>query len=253
MTVQFETPSAFLARDEFDQTAGALTGKTLPSAGTWAAGTGSDTDDFSVETTGKTAQRTAVSDTGGSGTGPSFNDYGTTGRYMLAHTTTYTAIAVQVDAKASIAAGAFNALHSMVTARYVDQNNWLQAGIGAHVSPLPEVLVSPGLLVVRKRVAGTVSWLHHGGEIGTQMRANTWYRMRLQVDARGRWFFWYGVASSPLLQLIAQGYDADLATGGALASGRIGFYDTATLGAATTRNYDNFLAFAPTPDAAIFA
>jgi hypothetical protein len=35
---QSDTPTSFTARDEFNQTAGALAGKTVPSGGTWAAG-----------------------------------------------------------------------------------------------------------------------------------------------------------------------------------------------------------------------
>lgn len=79
-------------------------------------------------------------------------------------------------------------------------------------------------------------------------------RLRLQVDAAGRWAIWAFPASgynpgSP----IAVGHDSDLPTGGALASGRVDTYDHYVSATALTRTYDNFLAFAPTVDAAIFS
>jgi hypothetical protein len=53
--------SSFSARDEFNQTAGALTGKTAPVGGTWTGG--GDTDDFTLDTANHYATRAVVSDT----------------------------------------------------------------------------------------------------------------------------------------------------------------------------------------------
>jgi hypothetical protein len=62
---QTPAPTAFLARDEFDQSAGALTGKTAPVGGNWL-GSG-DTDDLNVNATDHNAFRVTVSDTANTG------------------------------------------------------------------------------------------------------------------------------------------------------------------------------------------
>jgi hypothetical protein len=49
------------------------------------------------------------------------------------------------------------------------------------------------------------------------------------------------------------GQASELATGGTLASGRVGIFDAQALSTANTRQYDNFLVQTPTTDAAIFA
>jgi hypothetical protein len=59
-TQQIETPTSLSARDEFNQTAGALGGKTAPVGGVWLITTpGSG---LTVETAGHTVQRTATGD-----------------------------------------------------------------------------------------------------------------------------------------------------------------------------------------------
>lgn len=100
----------FTARDEFNQTAGALAGKSAPIGGTYV-GAG-DPDDFTVETTGKTAQRTAVSDP-------------THGR-LITLNTNMTMTAVQVDFLADNMP-ASQSVGQGVIARYVDASNYVYA------------------------------------------------------------------------------------------------------------------------------
>lgn len=65
---QVATPTAFIARDEFDQASGNLTGKTAPVGGTWA-GAGDASPDWAVDTlSGKTqARRFVTSDSANTG------------------------------------------------------------------------------------------------------------------------------------------------------------------------------------------
>jgi hypothetical protein len=55
---------AYSARDEFNQSAGAATGKVAVTGGTYVALSGSDTTDFTINSALRVLQRTAVSDTG---------------------------------------------------------------------------------------------------------------------------------------------------------------------------------------------
>jgi hypothetical protein len=198
------------ARDEFDQTAGALATKVLPVGGTWA-GAGSATD-LAVEATGHTATRTASADS-------TTDD--TLGRYALAGTATFTDCIVQVDQKYTLAS-AYNGWTVLgPLARYTDTNNWVQAlfydfGLGAN----------PGFVIrVRKRVGGT-------GPAGARLRDRLAAQQGLLHAAAVR------LVVGPLVRLalpqgsetgspVIQGYDADIATGGALASGKVGIYDFA--------------------------
>jgi hypothetical protein len=231
VTMRFETPTSFLCRDEFNQVVSGgsdpLTGLTAPVGGVWI-GAG-DTDDFVVEDTGHTAQRTAVSDT----------DY----RFAISGVAGFTSQAVQVDFMTSTR---LNLNPEMgVIARWTDINNFFGArvrGDGTINFPLQ--------LVVTTVVAGVASAL--APALTIQGTSNNWYTLRALVDAAGRWRVWYGprdAIGSP----IAQGMDSALATGGALASGKPGFRDANFGSGAMTRNFDNFFAFAHTPDAACFA
>jgi hypothetical protein len=231
---QYEASTALSAHDEFDQTAGALTGKTIPAGGTWA-GAG-DADDFQVETTGKTAQRTAVSDAGGTAL--------VNGRVALAGVATYTNIYVQVSGtytNAGTAAPVWG-----VFARYTDSSNWLTAQLFLGSSS--------SSLLIAQRVAGVDTTLHTltSSQLALHPPGAT-RTMRMLVDDQGRVFVWLWDVDGTPGQPVAVGYSAALATGGALATGRIGFVDYYLSATACTRNYDNFAAAVPTKDAAVFA
>ena len=244
LTLPIETPTTFSARDEFDQSAGALTGKTAPAGGVWV-GAG-DADDFSVETTGKTAQRTAVSDADAN-----------TGRYAVSGVSAFAAQVVQVDHKRGTVAGpSAEILTSGVLARYTDTSNYLLAAVEVTNTASAEATY----MVVKKRVTGTVTELARvplDGETrsttsGQRWWTSTFHTLTAMVDAAGRYWVWWGTTGGPLT-LIVTGQDSALATGGALASGKPGVYDAKQGSAAVTRNYDNFLSYAPTADAVIFS
>jgi len=234
--ISFETSTTFSARDEFDQTAGALTGKTAPIGGTWA-GAG-DADDFQVGS--GTASRTAVSDADVN-----------TGRYAISGVAGFAAQIVQVDVKRNATFAVGSELYSGALARYTDTNNWLMAHVDTNSGGGADVR-----LTVRKRVAGTVGTLQTVVLARSQQLTywvNSFFTVRLMVDARGSWLVWCGPQGSQLVAPTATGTDSDLATGGVLASGKPGIYDAKLGSEAVTRNYDNFFAFVPAANAACFA
>ena len=219
------------ARDEFNQTAGTLTGKTAPVGGVWV-GAG-DADDFSVETTGMTAVRTAVSDS-------TINHVD--GGRLVTLNTNMTNMAVQVDFKASVIPPA-QGLQQGVLARYVDATNF-----AALITNRTASVSTVGLYQV---IAGTPTIIAQTGPL--QVAADTWYTICVWIDAAGRYVGWWypkgGAPGAPVLS----GQDAVFATGGALATGDAGFMDWYSQAAANTRNFDNFTAWVPTPDAVMYA
>lgn len=225
--LKVDAPTAYSARDEFNQTAGALTGKTLPVGGTWV-GAG-DADDFQVSGSG-TITRTAVSDAA------------STGRYVTASTPTLTNTLVSVDATMGTGLGPASA----VLARYTDANNWVMASASN----------ASTVLTISKRVAGTITTLASGTILSRFLAlvvAGTPIVLTLLVDAGGRCFAWVSERGETLGTPIVIVQDSALATGGALASGKPGIYDIQATAVANTRTYDNFTASAPPPDAAVFA
>lgn len=233
MTVRFESPSAFLVRDEFEQTAGALTGKTLPSGQTWGSALG-DTDDFQVSGSGLLTRNTT-------GDTPSFGIGG--GRAVAAGTTSYAAVGVQVDFMRDNVSAAGQMGQGLML-RWVDANNYLAVFIDTKAALQ---------LWVYKYVAGVATPLVPGVTFA-ENSANTWRTLRVLADPSGRLHIWTFVkvgsyAPTPLRHL----QDPVLATGGALASGKVGILDSHDSTGATTRTYNDFFAFAHVPDAALFA
>ncbi len=223
--------TAFSARDSFDQSSGTLTGKVLSTGGTWT-GAG-DADDYSIDTATHTAQRTAVSDSS------IYN-----GRFAIAGATTFTNVTVQADVKfsARVSDGYFGIL-----ARYVDTSNWFLFALNPQSS-------TAGWIWTIARVAGATYYASGASGGALYGLTNTYYRLRLQVNADGTFKIWVGFADYPLpSEPYFQYQDSSLATGGALASGKVGIYDAQTNATANTRTYNNFLVTTPTPDAAIFA
>jgi len=190
--------SAFTARDEFNQTAGTVTGKTAAVGGVYTGGGG--TADWNMDATNHWVTRTTV-------TGDASLE---AGRYILSAATASAAQVVQADVYLDAATE-----YAGVIGRYTDTNNWFRALIGMVNN------VTPGM-VIGKRVTGTVSNVVNGA-FGTHSLA-AWYTVRLRIDANGQWFVWVfrqgGAAGSP----VAAGQDSALATAGALATGKVGFY-----------------------------
>lgn len=198
---------------------------TPAAAETWASA--GDADDFTIEATGHTARRTAVSDANLD-----------TGRYATAGSQNYAATGVQVDCPQNTT-GATSRVGAL--ARFVDTNNWLFAGLEQ----------TPGAIKVYKRVAGTVTLLA-SIPWATTVATGPTLTVRLVVTAGGTFFVWAFPRGSTPGSPILVGYDAVLQTGGALDDGKVGFYDAQTTAGAATRDYDNFAAFIPATDAAIF-
>lgn len=228
--VRYQSPSSFSARSEFDTESGAITGDALPIGGTWTAL--GDADDYSVAA--GVATRTAISDT-------------SPGRIVYAGTPTLTTTTVRVDSKSSVLPSSF--VRMGVAARVVDVNNFVAAWWDASGS-LVSGAAGTGALLVAKIVAGSATNLLL---TRVPVLADTYYATILQVDAAGRWYVWRTAQGATVGDPVASGQDSALATGGTLASGKVGVYDYWPNATASTRTYDNFAVWAPTPDAAIFA
>lgn len=221
--------SSYLGFDPFDQIAGALAGKPASVGGLWA-GAG-DVDDYQVEAVSHTLRRTAV------------GDVLNTPRYAFLPTN-YTDIAAAVDLSTSNPEAAEERFG--VLARYVDANNW----IAAYLSLVKTSGIRAYWKVsVRKRVAGAFTIL---GSSSTYVAESNFGvtvsgTPELVVTSFGLWQLrWNGV-------LYGMGIDTDLATGGALQTGKVGLFDEYTSAAANTRIYDNFRAWAPAVDQAVYA
>lgn len=229
-SVVYEDPTTFSARDDFDTgTAGVLAGRVAPVGGTWA-GAGSGTD-FSWDPAFKWAYRQTNSEA---------SDL--SGRYETLGTTNYTNILVQAGLRASAGYGS-NCQHGLI-ARYVDTNNWLMAGLNSSAG------ADTVSVFVRKRVAGTVTSLYQQQLYGFDM-VSGYVSIRVLADTSGRWFLWVYVGNNAPSAPAAYGYDATLATGGALATGKVGMYDVNASSKAFTRYIAGFMAAVPADPAAI--
>jgi hypothetical protein len=223
-SVQVETPTTFSARDEFTSGGGSpLNAKVMSTGGSWAT-SGGDADDFDVLAGADVARRLAVSDGAFIGTSQ-------IARLALGGVTTYTNIVVQVDMSTNLTS---TSSIGSVVARYVDTNNFVYMTI-LHGAPSVQQV-----LTLRKRVAGAEE--EPVTVFLPALATDAMRRYQLMVLANGRLHLWAfdpnGLPGVPL----ASWYDPVFATGGALATGRIGFGDTYTSAA-----------WVPTPDAALFA
>lgn len=227
----YQSISTFSARDEFDQTAGALTGKTAAVGGAW--GGAGDADDFAVNATTKTAERSAAGDT-------------TLGRYVVT-TANLTNTIVQTNFSVAPINSALSASIGWgVLARYTNTSNTVVAKVENALGS-----VSGWRLIVLKYVGGVASELLTLAI--SPLSPNTTYTLRYQVDAGGRWAVWLfptaAVAGSPTWS----GQDDAMRTGGTLASGVTGIYHINTSATNVTVSFDNYAAGVPTNDAAVYA
>jgi hypothetical protein len=224
------TPTAFSARDEFDQAAGALTGKVAPVGGTWAVVTGSDADDFSVTGSGGQARRTAVSD-------------GALPRMCYPNGITPGAVAVAADVRMSVVPSAVPGdpdemgIFARSSSAAVTTNlRFYLEGEAVYPYLRPIVVLASGGSVVFTSIADVKS-----------LAPGEWYRLALVVDAGGRWAAYVDGA------LVLAGQDPLLAAAGSMATGRVGLHDRAVAAQAVTREYDNFAVWTPAADAGLFA
>lgn len=214
----------FSARSEFLTEAGAITGDSAAVGGVWA-GAG-DVTDFTVAS--GIATRAEVSDADN-----------LTGRYAISGVAALTAQVSQIDVKTT---NIPTLLTMSALARYTDINNWARA----------EVL-DTGQVRVLKRVAGTATLLAAVYSTGTfALALDTWFTLSFHIDAVGRYYVWFYRQGSTSATPLISYHDPDFATGGALASGKPGFYDANPSVTVCTRSYDNFAAWVPTADAVIY-
>lgn len=217
--------SSFVARDEFNQAAGNLGGKALPLGGNWT--TSGAAGDFAVETAGHTLQRATVSDA--------------SGRQALV-TGALSKVAARVDLKASVVDTSV-VVDFRLLLRYVDPSNYVivRALISGNTAQVD----------VEKYVAGAASTIV--GTFTSPVLAGNWYTLDAFADTDGTVAVSFVRTGAESAEWDAQGYDAALATGGALASGQVGIWEQHADSTAVTRNYDNFGVWVPTGDAVLFA
>lgn len=231
----------YSARDEFNQTSGSLTGKTASSGGVWA-GAG-DADDFEVFSASRGVRRTALSD--------ALN----TGRYAISGVAAFATQVATVDVTPNYDLQVGPNQKLGVMARYVDVNNWLIAAMTSPAVGFGTGNTLPVELNVWKRVAGTITRLNQVLLSPWEAYAGFTVTLRLFVDTAGSYVVWAYQAGATGAVPILSGQDSSLATGGALATGKPGFYDEYPFAAGTDdiRRYDSFAAWAPDPDAVMFA
>lgn len=221
-----------LAYDDFGTSTGNLAGppgRNAPRGGTWQAAGSSG--DFTGYGGGPAIVRSTTNDTAPAGSGPE-----ALGRFDWLSSGPYTDQFAQVDIGY---AGSFGQ-HSGVLVRFNNTSTtggqWFRASLSLGVT---------GFLVVEKCVNGTVTQMAHTVDVA--LTAGQAYSLRLQVDASGNWAAWFwqtGTPSPPAPYL--RGQDSDLATGGPLASGKVGIWDLNATATTSDRIYDTFLAQALT-------
>jgi len=228
--VQSNQATQLLAYDDYNQSAGNLDApKALPLGGNWAEANRTGASGFQINEAAHVAQRTALSDA-------DLNS----GCYALAGATNYTTVQVNLAKLTATEYSDNEKYRGGLLLRYVDINNWLFVGWQGKREGL---LIAPRFLVVQ-RVAGTISTLESlsmaahfnaispvGGGIGLSAIAAS--------DGS-----WAATMTADGAQTEVDGQAAVLATGGALASGRVGIYDAWTGSTANTRQFDGFSLFA---------
>lgn len=201
------------ARDSFSQTSGNLNAKTADRGGAWS--TAGATTDFTIDTTNGRAQRTATSDAS--------QRFGVVGSNV---TSCYAAV--------DIISSVFTTYYWQGLAlRYVDTSNWIAAAL--------YYFNSENRLIVVQSVAGVTTTLLEE-TIAAQAPGGS-KRIAATVDPNGRVEVLFDGATYSVVCTAA-------ATGGALASGKVGIVDYHPSATATTRQWDNFVGTSITTDVA---
>jgi hypothetical protein len=244
---QAGTATSVLARDDFVQAAGNLTGKTAPVGGNWV-GAGDAAPDWTV---GTLVFSGADAHAAGRQVSSGATDTANTGRWC---TLDINQAGVYVSADLLIRSSTGSLLAGTVAqtgliARYADTNNWL----GFFVV-IPDPATASPYLALIKRVAGTLTTIATQGLGFGGSGLNIPLTFALSVDSTGKMFAYAGIVSAPLTLLLSA-QDTALATAGALASGDVGIYSEVSaypLGS-MTHLADNLQASPITSDAAMFA
>jgi hypothetical protein len=218
-----------VGRDEFTGTTagGTLNGRVAPAGGTWA--TSGSTTDFSFADGPGTGVET-LSRATGSDASP---------RFAILGSTTYT----NTEAGVSYARASSALIVPAVILRWTDSSNYLAVRHWFATS-------YDSVVEVIKVVAGTPTTIAStpvptGSETGFD---TTWVALRAVVFASGVGAAWLAYPTGGVFATVNFS-DTVLATGGTLASGKVGFQDYFPGGfGAVTRNYDNFYAATPAPE-----
>lgn len=225
------------ARDEFNQSSGNLDApKAAPIGGNWAEAGRTGAAGFQIDSISHILKRTQIGDadeTGG-------------GTYALSGVAAFTSQVVKVDIQVDRIPGSGGVGQiSSVLARYIDTNNFWR------FSYVPSNVGHPQIRV-EKKVAGVLTLLKSINMDGWQ--GSQYYTLQIFAGKTGVWAAYVFLSGGSPGDAIAIGMDSDLATGGALASGKPGVYDGYADAVVTgTRRYDNFAAWVPTLDAAVYA
>ena len=206
-----------------------LQGRVANIGGTWAVASGSSTDDFRQQD--GVAHRDVI------------DAAGSLGRMMLLPTAR-TDIVAQVDFRHSTAEGTVN---SMVVARGSSIGNHVEFGL---------LGLNKNLLTWQAFVGGTTSeFVVAMGQVAydtSPLTPDEWFTVRLAIDRSGNVRVWGGPRGIPFGAPLMTGYASVCATGGALASGKVGILDKYRGVNPQERDYDNFIAWVPESDAVIF-
>ncbi len=225
-------PASLTARDEFDQAAGALNGKTMAKGGTWTRA--GDTTDYAVNATDHVLERTAVSDTGGAIADVS-------GCFALAGATVFTDVAARVDFKTSSVDRGLSLSQGLVL-RYGSTTDTVLLAV------IPDWNSRSAIRLFTWNGIGVGVGLIGGDFDLPPLAADTWYSLAVVLRADGRYAVW--LAGRGLLEHtlpVLHGASQDLSPTSAYSSGRVGIYDCMTAPDATTRSYENFAAWVPAP------
>ena len=184
-------PTSVLREDSFNQTAGALNGKSASTGGAWVT-SGAGLEDFQVDATNHRLKRTESSK-----------------RVALLPS----AISGATAGRLTVGPFVSSRLGGLYF-RYVDANNY------------GELLAGNNQVLLYKVIAGTTFLLRQVVGVPTSAALDIGFL----VSPTGYWAIYIQTTvEAPFLTPLATGYDPVFATGGTLASGQVGIYDAAGL------------------------
>lgn len=232
------TPSSLDGLDRFNHSTGNLAGKTSEIGGGWA-GAG-DGGDFTVNTSSQ-AQRTTLADASN------------VPRYETLGANEYTGIFAKAAVRSTNPLEE-NAQFGLLL-RYVNTNNWLRLVlVKAGVSGSGGHQINNWFAYFQKRVAGTVSSFYGPNGFSSALGPNDGYSAIVSAE-KNTTIDWVTLEALILAdgtfavgaegETYLTGVDSDLATGGALAEGKIGLVDEKTGSSSETRYFDDFTAWVP--------
>lgn len=216
------SPGVITGHDEFSGASGTLNSRTAAAGGAWAT-SGAATDFTEAADPLDSSNPVESRSTTASESGPRFAILGSTSR-----TDSEVSINVHFSGAGSGEKWAY------AIARYVDSSNYAYT----RILRLNTTLV---FLELGKQIAGSPTTF---GDAGFTLPLGAYTQLRLVVYATGHLLAWALDANGNILASL-EATDADLATGGTLATGKAGFADLSSGAESISRYYDNFYAGTP--------